>query len=60
MWSGKWSSEFSLLYDNYYDLFGIEPDCDLENNANIDFDSISYNDFKQKIIHSITTRQRIQ
>lgn len=60
MWTGKWSRELSLLYDNYYDLFGIEPDCDLEYTSEVDYDSISYNDFKGKILRSVTTRQRIR
>lgn len=59
MWNGKWSSELSSLYDIYYDLFETEPDCDFENNCGTDFDSVSYNEFKQKIIRSITMRKRI-
>ena len=57
MWTGKWSRELSVLYDDYYDLFEIEPDCDLEAASGIDFDTISYNDFKARVIRSIITRQ---
>lgn len=60
MWNGKWSKELSLLYDNYYELFGCEPDCDLEENSGISFDSVSYNDFKGRIMRSIITRQKIR
>lgn len=59
MWNGKWNKELRLLYDAYLDMFNSEPDCDLEDTTQINFDSISYNDFKNKIIRSITTGQPI-
>lgn len=60
MWNGRWSRELDSLYEMYYDLFNIEPDCDLEVLTGIDFDAVSYQDFKKKIIRSVTTRQRIK
>ncbi len=57
MWNGKWNKELNLLYETYFDLFESEPDCDLEETAQIDFDSISYNDFKNKIVRSIAIGQ---
>lgn len=29
------------MYDSYYELFGLEPDC----YEQIDYDALSYNDF---------------
>lgn len=60
MWNGKWNKELKLLYEAYFDLFGSEPDCDLEETTQVDFDSVSYNDFKNKIIRSISTGQPIR
>lgn len=60
MWNGRWSRELDSLYEMYISLFGTEPDCDLEDMAGIDFDAVSYQDFKKKIVRSITTGQRIR
>lgn len=56
-WNGKWNKELKALYDTYYNMFGTEPDCDLENNRAIDFDSISFDEWKMRIRKSIMTRQ---
>lgn len=51
MWMGRWSKELSVMYDCYYELFGVEPDC----YGQIDYDGISYNDFKRCLKKSILT-----
>lgn len=56
MWNGRWSAELDALYDKYYILFGIEPDCDTD----FDFDDISYNEFVRKLRRSILTRKPIE
>ncbi len=55
MWNGRWGKELDILYDIYYNIFGIEPDCDTD----ADFDAISYNQFKDLIKKSIVTGTRI-
>lgn len=60
MWNGRWSRELDSLYEMYYDLFETEPDCDLEETEDIDYDRISYREFRDRIMRSITRRQRIK
>lgn len=55
MWMGKWSKELDKLYSMYCDFFDVEPDCDTD----AELDDVSYNDFKQAIIKSLTTQQKI-
>ncbi len=48
MWNGRWSNELDRLCGLYADRFGEEPDC-----IDIDFDKISYQDFKNAIVKSL-------
>ncbi len=59
MWNGKWSSELDKLFTAYIDMFDTEPDCEMENSGKADFDNISYNEFKSRIIRSISSGHRI-
>lgn len=59
MWNGKWSNELDKLYTAYIDLFGDEPDCDMEEAGITDFDNMSYNEFKSKIVRSISSGRQI-
>lgn len=59
MWDGKWSNELDKLYNTYINLFGTEPDCDMEEIGKVDFDNMSYNEFKSKIIRSISSGRQI-
>lgn len=60
MWNGRWSRELDSLYQLYEELFGQEPDCELEETAGVDFDTLSYQEFKKKLLRSVTLRQRIK
>lgn len=55
MWMGKWNREISKLYDDYYDMFGIEPDCYDE----IDYDDLSYKCFVKLIKKSVLSEYEI-
>lgn len=59
MWNGKWSNELDKLYTAYIDLFGTEPDCDMEDSGKADFDNMSYNEFKSRIVRSISSGRRL-
>lgn len=59
MWNGKWSKELDKLYTAYIDLFDSEPDQDMEATEKVVFDDMSYNEFKSKIIRSISSGRRI-
>ena len=56
MWNGRWSKELDTLYDKYYILFGIEPDCE----PGFDPDNISYNEYIRKLRRSILIRKPIE
>lgn len=56
MWNGRWSRELDALYDKYYILFGMEPDC----GTDFDFDDISYNEYVRKIRRSILLMKPIE
>ena len=49
MWNGRWSKELDRLCGLYTERFGVEPDSQ----ENIDFDKISYHDFKNAIVKSL-------
>lgn len=57
MWNGKWNKELDTLYELYYNIFEIEPDCDMD--IDIDFDTVSYNTFRDAIKRSIISKSRI-
>lgn len=59
MWNGKWSKELDKLYTAYIDLFDSEPDQDMEATEKVVFDDMSYNEYKSKIIRSISSGRRI-
>ncbi len=49
MWNGRWTKELDLLCGLYTARFGEEPDC----TENVDFDTISYYQFKDAVIRSL-------
>lgn len=53
MWLGKWTKELSALYDLYWELFDIEPDC----YDTVDYDNISYNQFVRLVKQCILTEK---
>ncbi len=59
MWNGKWSNELDKLYTAYIDLFDSEPDLDMEAAGKAAFDDMSYNEFKNRIIRSISSGRQI-
>lgn len=56
MWNGRWSKELNALYEVYIDFFGTEPDLDTE----VDFDTISYIQFRDAIIKSLISKKQIR
>lgn len=56
MWNGRWSKELDVLYDQYYILFGIEPDCGMDFN----FDDISYSEYVRRLRRSILLKKQIE
>ncbi|MEG0961897.1 MAG: hypothetical protein RR139_05905 [Lachnospiraceae bacterium] len=55
MWYGKMTGELEILYDEYYNLFGVDPDGYQE----VEYGQTDYNHYVKDIKTSIKEKKKL-